>query len=731
MLRFLTEQSPRSYKTKELQRALHIPHSRYRDLRTLLRELVSTGKIALLPRRRYAALAAAARLEGTVEGLGSLATAVRLQDGTRLPLSPRAVEDVVPGDVVRIRRVRDRGEVLAAVDCLLHAAPREVFGTLQRVGDRWVLQPEPPIPSLRGGLFLTADLPADSDGKVARGMLPAFRPTTERPELAEVEVVGAADHPRAAMLGRIIRSGWPREFSGRALEIARSDPAIDLPRRDFREELVFTVDPFDAKDHDDAVSIEETDDGGWILGVHIADVAYRVPEDSALDDEARLRTTSVYPPGRVLPMLPEVLSAGACSLHHTGDRDTISLRLHYRADGTRHRTEVGLGRIRSRASLSYEQAEAMLDRSESAGVEVDSDRLAEGTDLDALCAAVSAMGRLAEVLRQGRRVRGSLFLERPEREFHFDSRGHVSQIRLRPSLRSHWLIEEFMLEANRAVAEVLQSADLPLLWRVHEPPDEKKIDALCELLEQFGVKWSPEIPVAGQDFSELFDRVRELPIAPLVHLMALRALMKARYTGAWQGHFGLAFDRYTHFTSPIRRYPDLHNQRCLHRLIAAVGREGWLDDARAGAAELSRAELTRPAERREVERLGDLCSELERRAQTLERDCADICAADALKAHEGEKVDGTIVSVVSSGFFVEIDDYGLDGFVGVETLGRDWFYFDPRRQAQVGERSGRVFRLGQRVRVLLEYVDVRQGRLWLGTIEPVRRQESPLGRNRE
>jgi ribonuclease R len=731
VLQLLDEHPTRSFKAKELQRALRIPHSRYRDLRAQLRELVQSGKIALLPRRRYAALGAATHLEGTVEGVASFATVVRLGDDTVIPLSPRNVEQVIPGDRVRIRRVREDGELRASIDRLLLAAPREVFGTLQRVGGNWVLQPEPEIPSLRGGLFLSVELAADCDGQVARGTLPAFAPTTERPTLDAVELLGAADHPRAAMLGQIIASGWPREFSDEAEEMARNHPRTEVPRRDLSDEFVFTMDPFDAKDHDDAVSIVSSPDGGWILGVHIADVAARVPEDSILDEEARLRTTSVYPPGLVLPMLPEALSAGACSLHHTGRRDTISLRMHYGPDGVRHRTELGLGEIRSRASLSYEQAEALLETDDPSAVELPRDRVAEDASVDSLHRSVHAMLQLATALRERRRQKGSLFFERPEREFRFAEDGHVGQLRVRLSLRSHWIVEEFMLEANRAVAEVLQRAELPLLWRVHESPDEQKIDALCELLEQFKIKWAPDIPVSGHDFADLFGLVAELDIAPLVHLQALRSLMKARYTAGWDGHFGLAFDRYTHFTSPIRRYPDLHNQRCLHRLVASVGREGWLDDAHASGETLARAALTRPAHRRDAQRLADLCSDLERRAQSLERRCADICAADALKEFEGEKVAGTIVSVVSSGLFVEIDQYGLDGFVGVETLGRDWFTYDQRRQAQVGERTGRIFRLGQRVRVLLEYVDVRQGRLWLGPIELLQRDGSPLRRNRE
>lgn len=733
ILEYLSAHPTRSFKAKELQRALRVPQSQYRDLRRRIRELAREGRVASLPRRRVGALEGATRVEGVVEGIGHSATHVRLGDDERLPLVDRSVEQVVPGDRVRIRRVREAGRTLALVDRLLLACEREVFGTLQRHGSHWVLEPDPPIPSLRGGVFLEEgqDLSREVEGQLARGRLPVFDPSVERPRLASVEVLGPADHPRAAMLGRITAAGWPREFSPRAREEAGVEVELEPARRDLEDDFVFTIDPLDAKDHDDAVGIERTDDGGWVLSVHIADVAHRVRSGGALDDEALLRATSVYPPGMVLPMLPEVLSAGACSLHHTGARDTVSVRIHYGADGQRHHLELGLATIRSRASLAYEHAEAFLDAERPESVDVPRNRLADDVELEQLSQAVRSMHELAGRLRQRRRELGSLFVDRPEREFRFREDGHVESVQVRPSLRSHWIIEEFMLEANRAVAEVLQAADLPLLWRVHEEPDERKIDALVEFLRPLGIRWSPAEPVSGHDFADLFARVEGRPESPLIQLLALRSLMKAQYRAGWKGHFGLAFERYTHFTSPIRRYPDLHNQRCLHRMIQSVGDGGWLDDARAGARNMARARITRPADRKDAEMLADRCSDLERQAQLLERDCADICAADALKPLEGEELEGMIVTVTPSGLFVEIDDFGLDGFVGVAQLGQDWFYHDPQRHAQVGERTGRIFRIGQRVRVLLEYVDVGQGRLWLGSIRHLEKRVEGRGRNRE
>lgn len=715
ILEFAQAHAQRGFKLKELQRALGVPHSRYRDLRRSVLDLTRAGRLVVLPRRRYGPPGIERFPLGTVEGVGQRATHVRLEDERRLPLIATAQERVVPGDRVRIRTVREGREILAQVDRLVHAARRHVFGTLQQVGRSWVLIPESRIPGWNGGPFVDESIELDpsAEGVLAQGWLPAFDPATERPALGDLEVLGAEDHPQAAMSLRIARAGWPRQFGEEAEAQAASTLERWEQRTDLVDEFVFTIDPIDAKDHDDAVSIEVRAEGGFVLGVHIADVAAHVLEDSVLDREARERATSVYPPGRVLPMLPEALSSGACSLHHGVERDAVSVRIHYDATGHRKHIELGLSRIRSRASLSYEHAESMLEHDV---VELSGDRIETGVAPAELVHALRDMYGLASKLRERRRALGSLFVQRPEREFRFAENGHVEEVHLRPTLRAHWIIEEFMLEANRAVAEVLQGAELPLLWRIHESPDEQKVNDLVELLQQFGVKWNPRSPVTGQDYSELFALVEGRDEAPLIHLLALRSLMKARYRAGWDRHFGLAFDRYTHFTSPIRRYPDLHNQRWLHRLINAAGQGGWIVDALDGARQMAVARLSRPSHRVEAEWLADHCSELEREATRIERDCADICAADAIKPREGEEMDGRIVTLLSSGLFVELGDTGLDGFVGVEQLGSDWFVLDRLRHTLVGERTGRRFRLGQRVRVLLEYVDVANGRTWLGQL---------------
>lgn len=713
VLSFLEKHPQRSFKLKDLARELGVRRHHYGSFRHEVLGLARAGRIAMLPRRRVQALSGAVLLEGEITGVGTLATHILFADGTSLPLVQGESDTVVPGDRAEVRKTRVEGIEMAMVRRLVSAAPREVFGRLMSVGGRWVLLPDHPIAGVRGGFFVEEALtlkPSQED-RLARGWLESFDPLSERPSLLRVEILGPADHARPAMERRIEADGWPRTFSAAALHEAGEPAPESTARRDLLELLVFTIDPHDAKDHDDAVSLTRGPDGSFELGVHIADVAAHVRAGRSLDREARTRATSVYPPGQVLPMLPESLSSAACSLHHGVARDAFSVFLEYDAEGQRRKIRLGPSRIRSRASLSYRQAEALLQQD---GELPPAERYENALDLDELRESLGQMLELAGILRRNRRHKGSVFVDRPEREFVFDEDGHVRELRVKDSLRTHWVIEEFMLEANRAVAETLDAAGLPLLWRVHEDPNELKVDSLIETLKELGVKWTPQNPITGHDYQALFKEVEGDERAPLVALLALRSFMRASYRRGRGGHFGLAFEQYTHFTSPIRRYPDLHNQRWLHALVDRKG--AWLENAASDAARLRDARLADAADWEEALWLADHCSDQERRATLIERACSDICAADWLADRVGERLSGMVTGVVPRGLFVELEGSGLDGFVGLEELPGDWYTFDERRNRLLGERTGRRFGLGQRVQVLLNHVDVAQGRVWLGDL---------------
>jgi ribonuclease R len=596
------------------------------------------------------------------------------------------------------------------------AEKREVLGTLLSVGKRFVLIPELKIPGLSGGFFVAKNIRVEAEwaDQLAVGEIAAFDPATERPEVGRLTLLGPPDMPKPAMERRIASEGWPRHFSERALQEASAQVEPLASRLDLSELMILSIDPHDAKDHDDAVSLEVLAAGKVRLGVHIADVASRVPAHGTLDHEARARATSVYPPGQVLPMLPECLSSDACSLHHGVARDALSVFLEYDAHAQRTGISLGPSIIKSRASLSYRQAQALLDGD---GSSPPPERLAPEVRPEQLQVSLRNMLALAQKLRAKREENGSLFVERPEYEVEFEDSGHVAALRERTPLSTHWIIEEFMLEANRAVAETLHAAHLPLLWRVHEDPDEMKVSDLVATLKGLGVDWVPDEPVAGKDYQELFRRVKGSRLESLVSLLALRSLMRASYRRGRGKHFGLAFESYTHFTSPIRRYPDLQNQRWLHVLVERKG--GWLKQALHDASSLAGESLADAADWEETLLLADHCSQQERRATLIERDCRDICAADWLADRIGEKWEGVITGVVRSGLFVELDGCGMDGFVGLAELSGDWYTYDEKRNCLLGERSGKRYGLGQPVQVLLSHVDVATGRLWLRDLQKV------------
>jgi len=716
ILHFLEQRPYRSFKLKALARALRVPRHQYRAFRRQVLDMARDGQIARQPRRRVQALSGAVVLSGKVEGGAGLGVRVVLSDGASLPLREEDLASVVAGDQVEVSRRKIEGVSTAILRRVLLAEKREILGTLLSVGSRFVLVPEMKIPGLSGGFFVAQDIQVESGwaDQLALGEIGAFDPGTERPEVSKLTLLGPAEMPKPAMEKRIANEGWPRRFSERALAEAKAQPAPLSTRKDLTELLILSIDPHDAKDHDDAVSLELLAEGRMRLGVHIADVASRVRPHTRLDQEARARATSVYPPGQVLPMLPEALSSQACSLHHGVARDAFTVFLEYDAQAQRTQIALGPSLIQSRASLSYRQAQALLEKD---AAPPPANRLAGDLNIAQLKESLQNMLTLARKLRARRKENGSLFVERPEYVVEFDSSGHVDALRERTPLSTHWIIEEFMLEANRAVAETLHSAQLPLLWRVHEDPDEMKVADLVATLKELGVDWYPDEPVAGKDYQELFRRVKGSRLESLVSLLALRSLMRASYRRGRGKHFGLAFEFYTHFTSPIRRYPDLQNQRWLHTLIERNG--GWLNEALKDARVLAEEPLAEAADWEETLRLADHCSQQERRATFLERDCRDICAADWLADRIGEEWEGIITGVVRSGLFVELQGCGMDGFVSIAELSGDWYTYDEKRNCLLGERSGKRYGLGQPVQVLLSHVDVPTGRVWLRDLKKV------------
>jgi ribonuclease R len=491
-----------------------------------------------------------------------------------------------------------------------------------------------------------------------------------------LEVVGREDDPRAAALIAIHTHGIPIGFTEGAEREARAARAPTLAgRTDLRALPLITIDPPDARDHDDAVHAQGDDDpknpGGWIVWVAIADVAAYVRPGSALDREAREKGNSVYFPDRVEPMLPERLSAGLCSLVEGEARACLAVRMVFDARGARrsHRFERGL--MRSAAKLSYEQSQAAIDGAP------------DGLTGPLMGGVLGPLWGAYGALKGAREARSPLEIQSAERAIVLGPDGTVAAIRPRQALEAHRLIEEFMIQANVCAAQTLEQRGSPLIYRVHDTPSQEKMQALTDFLATLGIPWTKGEAPRSDHFNRLLAQTRGGPHAEIVNEVVLRTQMQAIYSPENIGHFGLNLDRYAHFTSPIRRYADL----IVHRaLIRALG----LGDDGLSAEDIARLKDT-------AERI----TMAERRSMAAERDATDRYVAAFLENRTGAEFEGRITGVTRFGLFVRLAETGADGLVPVSSLGGEYFIHDDKTHALVGERTGARWRLGRNVDVRL------------------------------
>jgi ribonuclease R len=577
--------------------------------------------------------------------------------------------------VVRIeRRPRGRSPEGTIVEILEHARST-VVGTFHRQKrtsfvmplDRR-LQREVLIPDGRDG---EAD-----DGDVVVVRLTTFGTGKVRPTGAVEQVLGRLADPGVDVLAVAHGFGLPLDFSPAVLraadEAAASGQRDPGPHRVDRTELLtFTIDPVDARDHDDALSIEVLPEGRAEVGVHIADVSHFVELGGPVDLEARARGTSVYLVDRAIAMLPAVLSSDVCSLMAGVPRLALSVFIEMDRAGRVRARRYERTRIRCRHGLTYEDAQDVLEGRRSIGHELDD--------------ALRKLDDLARGIREGRHERGALDLDLPEAKVILNTAGEPVDIQRRDRLDSHRLIEDFMILANEVVASDLAARDLGGLYRVHEPPSPQKTEELHEALAPLGITVSKRRKLKPADVQKLLESPRSPEAHDLVSAMVLRTLAKARYDVENLGHFGLASTGYAHFTSPIRRYPDL----VVHRAIAAAfvgGTPVDLDqDALAGIAATS--------------------SEREQAADEAERATVALKKVEFMERHLGDEFTGRVTGVTSFGVFVTLDEYFVDGLLHVRSLEDDFYKFSPRDYALVGERRGRRYRLGDRLRVQVTRVD--------------------------
>ncbi len=513
----------------------------------------------------------------------------------------------------------------------------------------------------------------------------------DEPHALLVEVLGRDDEPRWDNTAVLSRARWPRSFRPESLSEAAGARAPEWPvaeRSDLTDRVAFTMDPADAADFDDALSWRDLGDDGAEVGIHVADVAHYVPAGSSVDRDARERATSVYLPGEAVPMLPPELSSDLCSLRPRQVRYTLSVLVRLDSSGERHGVRLARGAIRSRARLSYEEGQAILDG-------------AAGPDPE-VAEALRALDRLASRLAEQRFRRGALDLETAEVKAVVDEHGRTVSLTRRSSLAAHRLVEEFMLLANAIVAAQAVERDSPFLFRVHATPAAEGLATLEAQLRALGL---PR-PGKGRDVAASLQALLAVPLPPdarrLVHQLVLRALARAEYRHECGPHFGLALARYAHFTSPIRRYPDLLN----HRQVAA-----WIAGRRT---------RWRESDEEEWADLARHTSAQEQAAAEAEREAVRVKALRLMESRLGDEYDGLVVGVVPRGVFVELADPPVDGFCRVEDAFEDRFEMDDAGVRLVGRRTRRRIGLGDRVRVSVARVDVPARELELALIVPRR-----------
>lgn len=634
----------------------------------------------------------AGRVIGHADGFGFVRPD---EGGDDLYLYPKEMRALFHGDrvVVRVAGRDRRGRLEGAVVEILERKTRTVVGRLYKESGVGFVAPD--------NKRLTHDIiiPSDRISGAEQGQIVVAeitdQPTQRTQPIGRIlEVLG--DHMAPGMETDIaIRAHdlpieWPEEVEAEIAGLGSEVPdAAKEGRTDLRKLALVTIDGADARDFDDAVYCERKPKG-WKLLVSIADVSSYVVPGTALDTEGYSRGNSVYFPDRVVPMLPEVLSNGLCSLNPHVDRLCMTAELYINAEGKVTRTRFFEGVMRSHARLTYDQVAAMI-------IDGDADLCEKHADL---LPQLHELYALYQTLHQARAERGAIDFDTVETKFVFNEQGRIAAVVPLVRNEAHKIIEECMLAANVAAARLFERKKIPALFRIHDLPNAEKLSDLREFLGQLALKLPGGEKPTAKDYAALLEMVKERPDRGLIQTVLLRSMQQAMYSSDNVGHFGLAYDAYTHFTSPIRRYPDL----VVHRIIKHILRGGT-------AADLDYSKM-------ELQQIGEYCSGTERRADEATRDADDWLKCEFMQGKLGEKFDGIITSVNSFGIFVELDEVHVDGLVHITALDNDFYHFDPIGHRLHGERTGTVYRLGDPLRVQVAAVNLDDRKIDFVLAEP-------------
>jgi len=670
---------------EQVAKALKLKSPEQREaLRRRLRAMERDGQLIFNRRKEYCLVSKMDLIKGRVighpDGFGFLQPE---EAGDDLFISAREMRALMHGDrvVASVAGVDRRGRREAIVVEILERAYQSVVGRLLIEGGVACLVPD--NKRLTQDILIPSEhLCGAENGQIVSVQI-AQPATRFRQAIGHVvEILGEHMAPGMeidiAIRSHGLHQSWPaaveEEIAGYSAEVSEADK---VGREDIRSLPLVTIDGEDARDFDDAVFCERKGEG-WRLLVAIADVSHYVQPDSALDVEATARGNSVYFPERVIPMLPEVLSNGLCSLNPHIDRLCMVCDMQLDAGGVFQTARFYPAVMHSHARLTYTKVAAML---------VDGDEKLRH-EYALILPHLENLYKLYQLMAKRRRQRGAIDFDTTETRIVFGADRKIEKIV--PVLRNdaHRLIEEFMIMANVATARYLLKNKISALYRIHEGPKQIKLEALREFLGEFGLQLRGGDKPSARDFARLLSEIQARPDAHLIQTVMLRSLQQAVYSPDNVGHFGLAFDAYAHFTSPIRRYPDLLVHRAIRHLLEHKRAKGFRYDHDA------------------MVKLGENCSQTERRADEATRDATDWLKCEFMLDKVGEEYDGTISSVTSFGLFIELDDIYVEGLVHVTSLEKDYFHFEPVKHRMLGERTRKVYRLGDRLRIRVARVDL-------------------------
>ena len=711
ILRFVSEKGYEPQSPRRMARAMGIDREQEEEFAAACKSLVESGRVVMgagdalhLPRPPGKLIGT---FRGNPRGYGFVIPEDRTAHGD-VYVSAEATAGAMTGDRVSVRvvkRGRRDGEMRFEGKILevLQRGQSRFVGEIVQTGGRWFVHPD-------GNVLQSPILIPDASSKNVSTGTQVVVEITEYPTERSgargviVKVLGKSGEPNVDTMSIIEQYELPQGFPESVLTEARRitdefSLADETPgREDLSALTIITIDPEDAKDFDDAISLEEQDDGLWELGVHIADVSRFVTDGSALDEEARLRANSIYLPGTVLPMLPELLSNGLCSLQEREPRLTKSAFMSFDSDANVRSVRFAHSIIRSTKRLSYQQAQAILDGT-------------TGKTSAKVIALLKRMDELARRIRARRLKNGMLELDLPEVDIIRDAEGRVADARPTDASFTHKIIEMFMVEANEAVARELTRIDIPFLRRTHGEPKNLADGGLRSFLRVLGHR----LPADADrfDLQRLLEEVQGHDDGFAVHLAVLRSMKAAEYSPEPIGHYALAGEHYCHFTSPIRRYADLTVHRLFDRLVTPTKHR------RGDRAH--RSDDSVPDEMTRLTTLGAHCVAQERRAEDAERELSLVLILRLLEEHLGEEFAGIVTGISNIGMFVQLVRFQVDGLLRFENLPEDHWRVDPSRACVIGQRTRTTIKVGHRLSVLIAAVDIPRRRLDLAPADGGRR----------